>query len=308
MSVVAVAGGAEGIGRTVLDAIKAQGKFQPIVLSRKADKKTEEVIGARIVAVDYADVDELVRVLETNNVHTVISGIGAAAPGQLEINLILAADKATSTKRFIPSVFGIRYEQDQAGLGTAVNKLSSRAALEDTNLEWTMIFNGYFLDYWGMPKVKTYLRPFTVFVDIAAGKASIPGSGDTPAVFTYSHDAARFTAAALTLNKWEKESYVIGARTTLNDLVKVAEDVRGFKFDVTYDPIETLRLGKITELPGQVSNYAYFPKETLQSAFAGFGVMCEEGCLDFTPKQTLNDFFPEIKPASVRDMIEIGWK
>lgn len=35
MSVVAVAGGTEGIGRTVLDAIKARGKFQPIVLSRK---------------------------------------------------------------------------------------------------------------------------------------------------------------------------------------------------------------------------------------------------------------------------------
>lgn len=78
-----------------------------------------------------------------------------------------------------------------------------------------------------MPKVKTYLKPFTAFVDIAAGKASIPGSGDTPAVFTYSHDAAKFTAAVLTLDKWEKESYVIGTRTTLNDIVKVAEDVRG---------------------------------------------------------------------------------
>jgi hypothetical protein len=53
-----------------------------------------------------------VKVLETNSVHTVISGIGAAAPGEPEINLILAADKATSTKRFIPSVFGIRYEQE----------------------------------------------------------------------------------------------------------------------------------------------------------------------------------------------------
>lgn len=35
MFVVAVAGGTEGIGRTVFDAIKAQGKFEPIVLSRK---------------------------------------------------------------------------------------------------------------------------------------------------------------------------------------------------------------------------------------------------------------------------------
>ncbi|KAH6953840.1 hypothetical protein BKA56DRAFT_504284 [Ilyonectria sp. MPI-CAGE-AT-0026] len=308
MFVVAVAGGTEGIGRTVLDAIKAQGKFEPIVLSRKADKETEELIGARIIAVDYANVDELVKVLETNNVHTVISGIGAAAPGEPEINLIRAADKATSTKRFIPSVFGIRYEQDQAGLESAVNKLSARAALEDTNLEWTMIFNGYFLDYWGMPKVKTYLKPFTTFVDIAAGKASIPGSGDTPGVFTYSHDAAKFTAAALTLNKWEKESYVIGTRITLNDLLKVAEDVRGVKFDVTYDSLETLRSGKITVLPGQVAMYAHFPKEKFHRMFAGFGLMFEEGRLNFEPKQTLNDLFPEIKPVSVKEIVEIGWK
>jgi hypothetical protein len=82
----------------------------------------------------------------------------------------------------------------------------------------------------------------------------------------------------------------------------------GFKFDVTYDSLETLRSGKITELPGQVSNYEYFPKETLQSMFAGFGLMYEEGRLNFRPKQTLNDLFPEIKPASVRDIVEIGWK
>ncbi|KAH7161739.1 hypothetical protein EDB81DRAFT_925388 [Dactylonectria macrodidyma] len=308
MSVVAVAGGTHGIGRAIVDAIKEQGKYQLIVLSRKADKETEELIGASIVAIDYANVDELVKVLETNNVHTVISTLGAATPAESEKNLILAADKANSTKRFIPSVFGIKYRQDQAGFHPAINKLSAMAALEETSLEWTIICNGFFLDYWGMPKVKTYLTPITLLVDIAAGKAGIPGSGDIPVVFTYSHDAAKFTAAALTLDKWEKELYAIGAKITLNDLVKVAEDVRGVKFDVTHDSLETLRSGKITELPGQIPGYAFFPKEMLQGMFAVFGLMFEEGQFNFEPKQSLNDLFPEIKPVSVKEIVEIGWK
>ena len=115
----------------------------------------------------------------------------------------------------------------QAWFHPAATKLSAIAALEETGLEWTIICNGFFLDYWGMPKVKTYLTPITILVDIAAGKAAIPGSGDTPVVFTYTQDVAKYTAAALTLDKWEKESYVIGAKTTLNNLLKVAEDVRG---------------------------------------------------------------------------------
>ncbi|KAH7129880.1 hypothetical protein B0J13DRAFT_644911, partial [Dactylonectria estremocensis] len=309
MSVIAVAGGTHGIGRAIVDAIVAQGKYKVIVLSRKADKETEELVGARVVAADYTNVDELVKVLETNTVHTVISALGAATPPESEKNLILAADKAASTKRFIPSVYGVKYRPDQAWFHPAANKLSAMAALEETSLEWTIICNGFFLDYFGLPKVKTYLTPVTILVDIAAAKAGIPGSGDVPVVFTYSHDVAKYIAEALTLDKWEKESYVIGAKATLNDLVKVAEDVRGtFKFDVAHDSLDDLRAGKITELPGQVPGYAFFPKEMLQGMFAVFGIMFEEGQFNFEPKQSLNDLFPEIKPVSVKEMIEIGWK
>lgn len=78
----------------------------------QADKETEELVGARVVAADYTNVDELVKVLETNTVHTVISALGAATPPESEKNLILAADKAASTKRFIPSVYGVKYRPE----------------------------------------------------------------------------------------------------------------------------------------------------------------------------------------------------
>lgn len=99
--------------------------------------------------------------------------------------------------------------------------------LEGTNLEWTIVCNGFFLDYWGMPKVKSYLSPMTLFIDAASKEAAIPGAGNTPIVFTYSHDVAKFTAALLTLDKWERESYVIGTKLSLNEFLQLAEEVRG---------------------------------------------------------------------------------
>lgn len=101
------------------------------------------------------------------------------------------------------------------------------AELEKTQLEWTAICNGFFLDYWGAPRVKSYLSPMTVVIDIQAKKAGIPGSGAVPVVFTYSADVARFTAASLTLEKWEKDSYIIGDKLSWNEFLKLAEEVRG---------------------------------------------------------------------------------
>ena len=99
--------------------------------------------------------------------------------------------------------------------------------LEGTKLEWTIVCNGFFLDYWGMPKVKSYLSPMTLFIEPASKEAAIPGSGNTPVVFTYSQDVAKFTAVLLTLDKWERESYVIGTKLSLNEFLHLAEEVRG---------------------------------------------------------------------------------
>lgn len=56
------------------------------------------------VVVDYDHVDETAATLDANKIDTVISTLNfAAAEGQL--SLIAAADKASATKRFIPSEF-----------------------------------------------------------------------------------------------------------------------------------------------------------------------------------------------------------
>jgi len=72
------------------------------------DATKEKEIGARIVATDYKDVAALIKILEDNNVHTVISTLAMMpnAAGPLEKNLIWAADASRTAKRLVPSEFG----------------------------------------------------------------------------------------------------------------------------------------------------------------------------------------------------------
>lgn len=72
------------------------------------DAAKEKEIGARLIATDYKDVAALTKILEDNNVHTVISTLAMMpnAAGPLEQNLIRAADASKTTKRLVPSEFG----------------------------------------------------------------------------------------------------------------------------------------------------------------------------------------------------------
>lgn len=126
-------------------------------------------------------------------------------------------------------------------------------------------------------------------------------------VLTHTHDIAKFVAASLTLPRWEPQTYVIGDRVTWNELLVLAEEAKGTKFTVSYDSLETLKSGKITELPSHVSLYPYFPKEQLQGLFAAFGIMFETGAFNFKPEHTINQDFPEIKPKSIKELVSEAW-
>lgn len=129
-----------------------------------------------------------------------------------------------------------------------------------------------------------------------------------PVVFTYSFDIGRFVAALLGEDKWEKESVIIGDKLTWNEFLAIAEDVKGTKFKVTKDELETLQKGQITELPSQAVLYPFFPKEMLQGFFASFGVLFEKGFFNFETKGSLNEKYPEIKTRTAKSIVEEAWK
>ncbi|KAK1540873.1 hypothetical protein CPAR01_06862 [Colletotrichum paranaense] len=115
---VAIAGGISGPGRDLVEAISAQGTHEVIVLTRKVVINKTMVSGqpggaapnVRFVAVDYSDIDSLTAVLEKYNVDTVISTVyNITRESQSELNLVAAAERSKTTRRFIPSHFGIPY-------------------------------------------------------------------------------------------------------------------------------------------------------------------------------------------------------
>lgn len=182
-------------------------------------------------------------------------------------------------------------------------KMSFIKALEATSLEWTGVYNGYFLDYYGAPKIKTYMPPMALFIDLQNKFAAIPASGDVPVVFTHTFDVGKFTAALLTKNKWETESFIVGDKVTVNEFVRIAESTSGSKFTVEHDSVDKLKTGEITELPSHPMFYPFFPKQMLQGMFAAFGIMFETGVFNFEPSTTLNKEFPDIKVKTVKEIV-----
>jgi ribosomal protein L12E/L44/L45/RPP1/RPP2 len=74
----------------------------------------EKKSAAKVLAVDYTNVKQLVKTLKENNIHTVISTIVMYDPtaAQAERNFIAAAEKSSCTKRFVASNYGNATPED----------------------------------------------------------------------------------------------------------------------------------------------------------------------------------------------------
>lgn len=99
--------------------------------------------------------------------------------------------------------------------------------LKRSTLQWTVVHNGCFLDYWGQPHIKTFLRPSPFGLDIANKEAAIPGDGNTPFSLTYTFDVAKFVVALQDLEKWPEVSRFAGNIITWNEFLRLAEEVTG---------------------------------------------------------------------------------
>ncbi|KAM0467687.1 hypothetical protein ACHAP7_011654 [Fusarium lateritium] len=287
MTKVAIAGGSGVVGQSLVDILASQSKHEGIILTRKTSSVD---LGLPSFVVNYDDITSLIKFLEEHKVETIISafGINATSLSRSQANLIKAADASSVTKRFIPSSFAIRYPRD---------------------LEWTVIHNGTFLDYFFPSSgIKTHYNHGTVVVDMLNNAAGIPGTGDEPMVFTYTYDVAKFVVAALDLEAWPEELRIIGTKLTFNELVKLGEKARGENFTVAYDDLEKLRRFEITELPGHQKDYSKFPKEVLLPFLSIFQRWMAEGYGDLEYKGSLNEMFPDIKTLTAQELMQSYWK
>ncbi|KAJ3544411.1 hypothetical protein NM208_g3069 [Fusarium decemcellulare] len=305
---VAIAGGLGNFGRTVTEVLGRAGKHQVLTLGRKAPHAQD--LQVPFIAVDYNHVQDLQAILQDNEIHVVISCLSLTDDSAIaaETNLIRAADNSTVTTRFITSNWGTPVLSEMLDYMPWLKyKLAAIDQLKRTNLEWTYFTVGYFLDYYGMPHVKSHLPAFLVAVDVANKIARIPGTGNDAVTFTYTYDVAKFVAVALDMNKWDEETVVAGDKATWNEFLRLAEEIRGCQFDVEYDSIEKLQSWQITELPSHVSSYGLYPKELMQFLMAGLERAMVAGMLDLPDEKALNRSHPDIKMVKIEDMLRENW-
>lgn len=189
-------------------------------------------------------------------------------------------------------------------------KLQAVDALKQTNLEFSQISIGLFLDYWSLSRIPTRLSSTTnMWLDAENNAAVIPGDGNDLMVLTHSSDAARHVVSLLDIPDWKRRYFVVGTRTTLNDAVKLAEEVKGVKFNVCYDSVKSLQKGEANLTP---STKAALPSdESLQSKFKGMaaqvGLVLTRGGLDLNPEEGVTLEFPNVKPLTIREVFE-AWR
>lgn len=224
---VAIAGGTGGVGLHVAKAILDTKKHDVVILTRKASNPELERLGAVVRVVSYDDITSLTTAL--HGVHTVISTIGGFSEETLvapQLVLLDAAVKA-GVKRFAPSEFGARSQPDGP---TGLHKLKwlVAQAVRKSGLEYTVFEIGMFMNDLAVgTEGLASLRPFNFPFDVANCKARLPGDGSAELVLTRVEDTGKFVAASLELEVWPELSQMRGDRKPLNEILRLAEAVRG---------------------------------------------------------------------------------
>ncbi|KAM5349727.1 hypothetical protein ACJ41O_006232 [Fusarium nematophilum] len=326
MGVVAVAGGSGDVGRTIVDQLLLADKHTVVILSRKLPATLQDN-GPVFLAVNYSEVEETAKALEGKKVDTVISALSSDGPGhQAELDLIAAADKSSTTQRFIPSEFAGFMPPRSAifplqGLSPSTFLLTNSSgtsememitalmggaieALKKTGLKFTRFANGMFMDYFGQPNIPTHLRPFVWAIDIGSRRAVVPGTGNGVLSLTYSKDVALFIDRLLDETEWPEFSIVSGDDITFNEIVAIAERITGDKFNVAYDSLDMLKEGKATLVSEDDASYGGIDPVAMA---ATMGVMAAGGQLELPKEGRLNDRFPDIRPMSVEELVTKAW-
>lgn len=290
MVIVAVAGGLGDLGRLITDALLATGKYETYIMSRKVaimffesyplvlmdwmqfaeqvPRRTSPLTGKEydpIIKTDYSSEKVLARELEERNVNVVICTfiMDNDTVSDAQLRLIRAADRSSCVRRFIPSEWNVEYDVSDNVLPYPEKRfhMIARQELEKTSaLEYAYVYPGMFMDYFGMPRVPTALRPLCFFVDPAKGLAVLPDDGEAKMSMTVTTDAARYVALALQLDEWPRILSTVASTVSLNELVGLVEKSLGHKLEVRYQPVDRLLKYESLDLPTNLEIAKEYPE------------------------------------------------
>jgi nucleoside-diphosphate-sugar epimerase len=169
--------------------------------------------------------------LQSHSVDVVISTLILSSPetSRAQLNLIAAASASSTVTTFLPSEYGIHYTEDTAPFHPAARYwLDAAAALRSSRLRFTRVVFGWTLDHYGLPRVKSYMKPFRYVLDFEGRRAAVPGDGSQKVSFLHTADLARYVCALLEAEgPWPEVSAFVGGVVSWGEFVRLAERVTG---------------------------------------------------------------------------------
>ncbi|KAJ3979676.1 hypothetical protein F5890DRAFT_1545627 [Lentinula detonsa] len=313
---IAVAGGTGKIGRHIVEGLleaKHRHSFEIIVLSRSQSPDISYAgFNAPVIPVDYQDQSSLQKVLNEFQIDTIISTL-AGRPAELvyitsQENLLRAALSVPSFRRFAPSEFAIESEQISASVNLYQNKLPIIQSLRQVkqerpdSFEFSLFECGVFMNYLGYGntrpeghKAHGHLAHFPYIFDLSKRSADIPGDGEKEIWYTRAEDVGKFVAEATQLETWEEYNNMAGEILTMNEVVRLCEDVCGTEFNVKYNSRE--------ELAARISPA---PEKARANFFVESLIAIIDGECDIKRPMNLNKLV-DVQPMGVRQYLEQWW-
>ena len=240
--------------------------------------------GAEIVIADFKDPASLTAACR--NVQTVVSTVSSTLSRQAgdsidtvdrkgQIALIDAA-KASGVRRFVLVSFN---HQKAAKCALTDAKDAAEQHLMKSGMEYTILRPSVFMEVW--------LSPALGF-DVAAGTATIYGTGKNPISWISLFDVAAFSAAIVDHASARNQIIELGGPEAVSplDVVRIFEESTGRKFNVQHVPEEALQAQRAAAT------------DPMQHSFASLMLLYAKGdSIDMT--KTSKQF--SIRPRSVRD-------
>lgn len=293
---VAVTSGARSVvSGCIIPAIAE--KHDVVALSRKPLDRFSHLPNVQHVAVDFYDPVALDAALQ--GVHTVICTIF-----DLDEDAFIATSLAllqsalrVGAKRFAPSEFGPHGLHDDT-IEVYRRKAVVADAVRKSGIEYTLFDTGFFMDALAVGAPGATPSPYKPIYDVENLTATIPGDGSAYMTYIRGEDLGKLVAASLELEKWPEVSRMIGDRKTFNEILRLAEKVRGGKFSVSYVSLETMkkRLDELRD-PSDIAALVQtqFCIEMVASDRLG------------SPDANLNDLCPQVKPMGIEEFLQKWW-
>ncbi|KAE9390481.1 NAD(P)-binding protein [Gymnopus androsaceus JB14] len=293
---IAVAGGTGKFGRHIVEEeISYAGSSAPIV------------------TVDYQDQGSIRKVLNEYQIDTIISTIASVDTPEgfigAQESLLRAGLSVPTFRRFAPSEFAVDSEQVK-GVKLYQTKLPILRSLEEVkaergdSFEYSRFNCGIFMNYLGFGNTKPeghkafgHLAHFPYMIDLSKQKADVPGDGEKEIVYTRVEDVGKFVAAATQLEVWEKYNDMAGEVMTINQVIRICEEIRGAKFDVKYNTREDIvaKMSPNSDIATLMANFQW-----------EFYLAYIDGDCDIKRPINLNKLV-DVKPMGVREFLEQWW-